>query len=293
MIDAKKSMRYSNMMKEFDTQQMAEFYQVLVNDGDLESFFESVQKHQSHDQQSHGNWAGGETSRLSQKTSFIYNGDGSHTYKYGDLQFTDKTLLAENLREAYGNWIQMGGNFQMRIISAAVMGLNKPKASGESELSDWTSDVLETGKDNKNGSPKEIADFQQSLVDTHTLMREAHYGRSDVPMYRGIFISKEETGFDNLLKGDRFKMPLTAFTNNKEYLKTFERGQSYEKGVTFTLKQNARGFDNQKDARVDNFHEFVTQGEYEVESVDKTTNVTNVVLNQIKSFNPSSGMYED
>jgi hypothetical protein len=57
MIDAKKSMRYANMMKEFDTQQMAEFYQVLVTDGDLESFFESVQKHQSHDQQSHGNWA--------------------------------------------------------------------------------------------------------------------------------------------------------------------------------------------------------------------------------------------
>lgn len=57
MIDAKKSVRYANMMKEFDTQQMAEFYQVLVNDGDLESFFESVQKHQQHDQQSHGNWA--------------------------------------------------------------------------------------------------------------------------------------------------------------------------------------------------------------------------------------------
>ena len=57
MIDAKKSVRYANMMKEFDTQQMAEFYQVLVTDSDLESFFESVQKHQSHDQQSHGNWA--------------------------------------------------------------------------------------------------------------------------------------------------------------------------------------------------------------------------------------------
>jgi hypothetical protein len=57
MIDAKKSVRYANMMKEFDTQQMAEFYQVLFTDGDLESFFESVQKHQQHDQQSHGNWA--------------------------------------------------------------------------------------------------------------------------------------------------------------------------------------------------------------------------------------------
>ena len=57
MIDAKKSVRYANMMKEFDTQQMAEFYQVLVTDRDLESFFESVQKHQQHDQSSHGNWA--------------------------------------------------------------------------------------------------------------------------------------------------------------------------------------------------------------------------------------------
>lgn len=57
MIDAKKSVRYANIMKEFDTQQMAEFYQVLVSDGDLESFFESVQKHQQHDQSSHGNWA--------------------------------------------------------------------------------------------------------------------------------------------------------------------------------------------------------------------------------------------
>jgi hypothetical protein len=57
MIDVKKSVRYANMMKEFDIQQMAEFYQVLVNDGDLESFFESVQKHQQHDQSSHGNWA--------------------------------------------------------------------------------------------------------------------------------------------------------------------------------------------------------------------------------------------
>ena len=57
MIDVKKSVRYANIMKEFDTQQMAEFYQVLLNDGDLESFFESVQKHQQHDQSSHGNWA--------------------------------------------------------------------------------------------------------------------------------------------------------------------------------------------------------------------------------------------
>jgi hypothetical protein len=57
MIDAKKSMRYSNMMKKFDVKEMAEFYQVLVTDGDLESFFESVQKHESHDQSTHGNWA--------------------------------------------------------------------------------------------------------------------------------------------------------------------------------------------------------------------------------------------
>jgi hypothetical protein len=58
MIDAKKSKRYANMIQEFDAQELAEFYQVLANDGNLEAFFESVAKHQTHDQSSHGNWAG-------------------------------------------------------------------------------------------------------------------------------------------------------------------------------------------------------------------------------------------
>jgi|GEM_PF-6225026 len=92
MIDAKKSVRYANMMKEFDTQQMAEFYQVLVNDGDLESFFESVQKHQQHDQSTHGSWAG-----TNQITSEQKKAVQAYTQKLGDV--TQWRSVAQNIRD--------------------------------------------------------------------------------------------------------------------------------------------------------------------------------------------------
>jgi hypothetical protein len=92
MIDAKKSVRYANMMKKFDTEQMAEFYQVLVNDGDLESFFESVQKHQQHDQSTHGSWAG-----TNQITSEQKKAVQAYTQKIGDV--TQWRTVAQNIRD--------------------------------------------------------------------------------------------------------------------------------------------------------------------------------------------------
>ena len=250
-----------------------------------------VSKHQSgtHDQQSHGNWAGGVTERASQVARVQSEGDGSLTYQYGDLQFTDKTLPMDNRMSAYNNWNDMGGNYQMRTVSAAFMGLDRPRAEGASELSDWTIDFLETGKNFNAGTTAEKTNLKQRIVDTHTLLEAAFTGRGQTEMYRGIFVPQNETGFDNLQRGQTFKMPLTAFTNNQDSLKTYETKRGDEKGVTFTLRSNARGYDN---AEPKASHEFITQGEFEVVEVAKKTNATNITLRQTQGFNPRKNRYE-
>jgi hypothetical protein len=122
MIDAKKSVRYANMMKEFNTQQMAEFYQILVNDGDLESFFESVQKHQQHDQSSHGNWAtDGSYPTEAVVSDSIYEAVHNYTnrgYKYLNFALrTNKELIGEDRGNIAG----------MDLVIKATPGLTENK----------------------------------------------------------------------------------------------------------------------------------------------------------------------
>jgi hypothetical protein len=97
MIDAKKSKRYANMIQEFDAQELAEFYQVLANDGNLEAFFESVAKHQTHDQSSHGNWAGTGQSATTTRT----------------VSYSEKEVIAvaEYIQDGYystNQWLRKG-----------------------------------------------------------------------------------------------------------------------------------------------------------------------------------------
>ena len=189
MIDAKKSVRYANMMKEFGTQQMAEFYQVLVNDGDLESFFESVQKHQQHDQSSHGNWAtdGSYPTEAVVSTSIYeavyeysnngfkqvnemlrtkqYGSDNNYIVKGLDLVIKATPALTENktlLRGVTGGLAdkllesKVGDGFQDNGYMSTTGNVNVAKFFSSNQSDDFAVMVLDVPKGTKAFQPKKF-----------------------------------------------------------------------------------------------------------------------------------------
>lgn len=62
MLTPMQSQRYAYLVRDFSKDEFYAYYKHLGEGGTVEDFFESVEKHQEHDQSTHGNWALSENS---------------------------------------------------------------------------------------------------------------------------------------------------------------------------------------------------------------------------------------
>lgn len=62
MLTPMQSQRYAYLVRDFNEEEFYAYYKHLSEGGRVEDFFENVEKHGEHDQQTHGSWANGELS---------------------------------------------------------------------------------------------------------------------------------------------------------------------------------------------------------------------------------------
>ena len=60
MLTPMQSQRYAYLVRDFNKDEFNAYYKHLSEGGRVEDFFEKMEKHQEHDQSSHGNWATGQ-----------------------------------------------------------------------------------------------------------------------------------------------------------------------------------------------------------------------------------------
>lgn len=65
MLTPVQSQRYAQLVNNFKEAEFYAYYKHLSEGGTVEDFFENVEKHGSHDQKTHGNWASGNYENLS------------------------------------------------------------------------------------------------------------------------------------------------------------------------------------------------------------------------------------
>jgi hypothetical protein len=65
MLTPVQSQRYAQLVNNFNEEEFYAYYKHLSEGGRVEDFFENVEKHGSHDQKTHGNWASGNYENLS------------------------------------------------------------------------------------------------------------------------------------------------------------------------------------------------------------------------------------
>jgi len=197
---------------------------------------------------------------------------------------------------AYSEWSGYEGNFRMRHASAALLGLPVPPADGSDVGAREVNEILATG--DWQGQPEWAkAQAREAIELTTYLMNSAAYSKAtERPMYRGLANVPGGSEILTSRTGDRFTMPLSAFSPNRELADQFATGPDGTSGqsVMLVLQPGARAhaagdgyedvFQDEAGDWVDDFTEYVTHGDFEVVSVRTRKGVTVVEIRQTATY---------
>jgi hypothetical protein len=254
---------------------MSKFKTVLE---DIE-IIESVKKHGTHDQKTHGNWATGATpNSITTTTNAI--GQEIQTITYGDIviERNKPGEVRDNSDQSRFMWTYRAGNDAMRIVASRIMGTENPNIRTP-ELSDAEIKSLVEGKVYPSGSMSADAmksGIEKTISATYTLLEDARASAPmPIPLFRGITVANGSPA-TSIKVGDSFTMPLSATTNQQELAERYARPRetAQETPMVFTFKEGTKATPVRHNSDTTGstiYSEYVTQGKFRVVSVDKSS----------------------
>ena len=262
-----------------------------------------VLKHQSgkHDQKLHGSWSDG------------INFSGSENYGlveiiYGDMDFARETMyglndVAEGGLNVWGTW---EGNYQMRTVSAQMMGIERPPTEGSIYVGDARRKFLEKG-DSSSLNAQAREDVQDVIFQTYAVMDSVSQSApTELPLYRGMAVPSGSPVL-GIKSGDEFTVPLSAFSYDESVARSFSEGSPSREGgkpderMVLKLAPGAKGAaasSDYWDTQIEVNNEFVavpnevvSQGTFKVNKVSKTDGITFVEIEHVKYVDVGSGSF--
>ena len=237
-----------------------------------------MEKHGSHDQKTHGNWAtGGTPNSITTTTNAI--GQEIQTITYGDITFErEKPGDVRDVDdiERY-MWTTVSGNDAMRIVSSRIMGIDNPSPKSR-VLSEGEIKSLVEGGVFRSGSIL-LSEVEKGLKRTisgaYTLLEDIHTSTPSVDvLHRGVKVVSTSS-IMGIKEGQIIEIPISSTSTKKRTAELYasEDATSWEVPVFFTFAKGTKGvpirFSQMRDGSP--VAEYVTQGKFKVVSVDKSS----------------------
>ena len=245
----------------------------------------------------------GFASRTVGESSAKMNRETSSTSRFtvGDYDFdiTDEDLSTYDWDTAYDQWTTWSGNWRMRHLSSAMMGIEQQPTKGGEESLSTVHEIMRSGE--LSNAPDHVKDsVRESLINTYKTMEKISTGDtvSDRPLYRGLGSVPDDSEILMAEQGETITFPLSAFTPDRGLATTFaDMNAESDKKVILQLKNGAHVASSDYTTQIRDLEsdwvevpiESVTQGEFTVVSKIEKDGYTIVELSHSKAFDPLSG----
>jgi hypothetical protein len=242
-------------------------------------------------------------SRTVGKSSAKMSRETSSTSRFtvGDYDFdiTDDDLSTYDWDTAYDQWTTWSGNWRMRHLSSAMMGIEQQPTKGGEESLSTVHEIMRSGE--LSNAPDHVKDsVRESLINTYKTMEKISTGDtvSDRPLYRGLGSVPDDSEILMAEQGETITFPLSAFTPDRGLATTFaDMNAESDKKVILQLKNGAHVASSDYTTQIRDLEqdwievpiESVTQGEFTVVSKREKDGYTIVELSHSKAFDPLSG----
>lgn len=249
---------------------------------------------------------------------FIQKNPQSLTVRYGEIEVEVPINFEQPesaWTDAYENWVGWRGNFSMRNISAAILGLPLPQSYGYIGKPEYPGDSEHELVG--NGSTQNVSEaargyvreFEQALKDSVVALMRIDDGRDVTthPIYRGLAATQPTDKINNLKPGDVVVFGLSAFTPSFNGALDFAKDDITPEGaVIVELLPGAKYapamgeqylHEFMRDGQwVTDITEYVTQGKFEyvgsrIQRFRDGTTVNRVTLRQTETFDPVEGSF--
>ncbi len=228
-----------------------------------------------------------------QAKSFYY-GDEEWEVFDGDLDPVDAADAA------YSMWSGYDGNFQMRHVSAALMGQETPAAYGDEIGPKEINQILSTGK--WEGQPEWAKEQAKESVQWATFIMDqvVNGEKTERPLYRGLSDVPDDADILNYKPGDTFTIPLSAFSPDQRLAEQFATGTGEGKSVVIVVEPGARGYKSPEGYEtqfeengkwVEDSMEYVTNGDFEVVRTQNARGQTIVTIRHLQTYNSSGSKF--
>ena len=235
------------------------------------------------------------TVKMSRETS------STSRFTVGDYEFdiTDEDLSTYDWDTAYDQWTTWSGNWRMRHLSSAMMGIEQQPTKGGEESLSTVHEVMRSGE--LSSAPNHVKDsVRESLINTYKTMEKISTSDtvSDRPLYRGLGSVPDDSEILMAEQGETITFPLSAFTPDRSLATTFaDMNAESDKKVILQLTDGARVASSDYTTQIRDPEqgwievpiESVTQGEFTVVSKSEKDGYTIVELAHSKTFNPLLG----
>lgn len=231
---------------------------------------------------------------------------GVKSFYYGDMEWEifDEFDEAEAADSAYSNWSGYDGNFQMRHISAALMGQETPLAYGDEVGNPQVHEIIKTGK--WEDQPQWAQDSAKDIIrETTYLMDGVVNGElTERPAYRGLSDVPRDSEILSYKPGDSFTIPLSAFTPDRSLADQFAKqslGGPRGRSVMIVVQPGARAYKSpygyetmfeENGEWVEDSIEYVTQGDFEVVRVENARGQLVVFVKHVRSYGSTGSSFE-
>jgi hypothetical protein len=224
----------------------------------------------------------------------FYYGDEEWEVFDGDLDPVDAADAA------YSMWSGYDGNFQMRHVSAALMGQETPAAYGDEVGPKEINQILSTGK--WEGQPEWAKEQAKESVQWATFIMDqvVNGEKTERPLYRGLSDVPDDADILNYKPGDTFTIPLSAFSPDQRLAEQFSTGTGEGKSVIIVVEPGARGYKapegyetqfEENGKWVEDSIEYVTNGDFEVVRTQNARGQTIVTLRHLQTYNSSGSRF--
>jgi hypothetical protein len=239
--------------------------------------------------------AGESSAKMSRETS------STSRFTVGDYDFdiTDEDLSTYDWDTAYDQWTTWSGNWRMRHLSSAMIGIEQQPTKGGEESLSTVHEIMRSGE--LSNAPDHVKDsVRESLINTYKTMEKISTGDtvSDRPLYRGLGSVPDDSEILMAEQGETITFPLSAFTPDRALATTFaDMNAESDKKVILQLKNGAHVASSDYTTQIRDLEqdwvevpiESVTQGEFTVVSKREKDGYTIVELSHSKAFDPLSG----
>ena len=238
---------------------------------------------------------GASTAKMSREAS------STSRFTVGDYDFdiTDEDLSTYDWDTAYDQWTTWSGNWRMRHLSSAMMGIEQQPTKGGEESLSTVHEIMRSGE--LSNAPDHVKDsVRESLINTHKTMEKISLGEtiSDRPLYRGLGSVPDDSEILMAEQGETITFPLSAFTPDRSLATTFaDMNAESDKKVILQLRDGAHVASSDYTTQIRDLEkdwievpiESVTQGEFTVVSKSEKDGYTVIELSHTNTFDPLAG----